>query len=209
MKDYTLSEFQQNDRRVSNLIAIYEGSQGGRRQGRRSATSSDTLRAAVVFLHSALEEVFRNLFLWKLPAGSREALNLIPLNGTPANQRAKPFLLGDLLPYDGGFVHNVIRDSISAYVDHMNLNNVAELCSSLRMIDIDCAQFDAYFSGLAESMSRRHQIVHQMDRNHSSGTGNSRVQAISVRQVKVWQENTRGFVLSLVDVADRADRPGI
>lgn len=200
MKEHTLSEFTQNNGRVSNLIAAYEASQTHRRQGRRDAKSADTLRAAVVFLHSALEEVFRNLFLWKLPYGSRDTLNTIPLVGTPASQRAKAFLLGDLIDHRGQFVHNVIRDSIEAYVDHMSINTVQELCVCLRMIDVVPNALDEYYSGLAASMQRRHQIVHQMDRNHTPGIGNSRVQSISVRQVKAWQDNTGRFVAALVDV---------
>lgn len=199
MKEHTLFEFEENDARVSNLIAIYEASQNGRRQGRRDAKSSDTLRAAVVFLHSALEEVFRNLFLWKLPTGNRESLNLVPLAGTPANQRAKAFLLGDLIPYDGRFVHNVIRDSIDAYVDNMNINSIHDICSNLKMIEIQSQQFDAYFANLAKCINRRHQIVHQMDRNDNSGRGNARIQSISVRQVRGWQVNTRNFVNELVE----------
>ena len=202
MKDYTLAEFHQNNGRVSNLIAVYETSQSNRRQGRRDAKSADTLRAAVVFLHSALEEVLRNLFLWKLPSGSRDSLNQVPLVGMPANQRAKPFLLGELIPYRGRFVENIIRESIDAYVDQMNLNDIAGLCSSLKMIGIEHAQFEPYFSKLAKCMQRRHQIVHQMDRNHKPGTGNAHVQSISVKQVRDWQQNTKRFVLTLIDVSD-------
>lgn len=201
MKDYTLSEFHQNNARVRNLIAIYEASQNTRRQGRRDAQSADTLRAAVVFLHSALEEVFRNLFLWKLPSGNRDSVNLVPLIGTPANQRAKPFLLGDLIPHEGRFVHNIIRDSIDAYVDHMSLNGIHDLCSNLKMVEIESSQFEPFFPKLARCMARRHQIVHQMDRNHTPGTGNARVQSISARQVRDWQENTKGFVLAVVEAA--------
>lgn len=54
MREYTLQEFRQNNGRVSNLIATYRALQDGRGQGRRNAQAADTLRAAVVFLHSAL-----------------------------------------------------------------------------------------------------------------------------------------------------------
>ncbi|KAF1712221.1 hypothetical protein CSC70_01440 [Pseudoxanthomonas kalamensis DSM 18571] len=120
----------------------------------------------------------------------------------PANQRAKSFLLGDLLPYEGQFVHNIIRDSIDAYVDQMNLNGIQDVCSNLRMVGIESAQFDHFYPKLAKCMARRHQIVHQMDRNHAVGTGNARVQSISVNQVRDWQENTKRFVQEVVEVAD-------
>ena len=202
MREYTLQEFRQNHGRVSNLIAVYRALQDGRRQGRRDAQSADTLRAAVVFLHSALEEVFRNLFLWKLPEGSASALNTIPLK-TETN-RSKGFFLGDLLPYDGRFVHNVIRESIEAHVDRMSINNLADLREGLRLIEIDTNQFEAFYPKLAACMARRHQIVHQMDRNHDVGPGSARVQTISVRQVVDWQENTHNFVHELIDVVGGA-----
>lgn len=198
MREYTLQEFRQNNGRVSNLIATYRALQDGRGQGRRNAQAADTLRAAVVFLHSALEEVFRNLFLWKLPQGSPSALNTIPLKTeTP---RSKGFLLGDLLAYEGRFVHNVIRESIEAHVDRLSINNLADLREGLKLIEIDTTQFEAFYAKLAASMARRHQIVHQMDRNHDVGRGNARVQTISVRQVMDWQENTHDFVIELLGV---------
>lgn len=203
MKDFTQKEFRANNGRVSNLILIYQSTQSAKRQGRRDAKSSDTLRAAVVLLHSALEEVFRNLFLWRLPSGSRESLNQIPLAGTPANQRAKAFLLGDLIPWDDRFVHNVIRESIDAYINQMNLNGIPDICSSLKMIDIESEQFRKYFPLLSESMKRRHQIVHQMDRSSPFRNAGSRTQSISVRQVKKWQDNTAAFVYALLDSIER------
>ncbi|WP_141233622.1 hypothetical protein [Lysobacter antibioticus] len=196
MKDYTLREFIQNDGRVSNLIGTYQALQAGKKGGRRTAQSADTLRAAVVFVHSALEEVFRNLLLWKLPEGDPLALNLIPLVGS--DRVNGKFQLGDLAPYSGQFVHNVIRDSIDSYVDRMNISNIADLRAKLAMINVESAQFGAYYSKLASCMERRHQIVHQMDRNHAIGPGSVRVQSISVSKVIGWQENTKAFVFDLL-----------
>ncbi|MCR6662857.1 MAG: hypothetical protein NVV60_06825 [Luteimonas sp.] len=200
MREYTLQEFRQNEGRIANLVATYRALQSGHAQGRRNAQSADTLRAAVVFLHSALEEVFRNLFLWKLPQGSQASLNTIPLKTD--NHRPKGFLLGDLLPYEGRFVHNIIRDSIETYVDRMNINNLADLREGLKLIGIETNQFDPFYPKLAACMARRHQIVHQMDRNHETGRGSARVQTISVRQVTDWQENTHNFVFALVAAID-------
>ena len=197
MRSYTLTEFAANLERVKNLVAIYEEIQlpGA---GRRSVKAADTLRAAVVFLHSALEEVVRNTFLWKLPLAESAALDDIPLVGLSPTQRAVPFLLGKLAPHRGRFVDNIIRESIDSYVDHMNVNSTNELSRCLKMIGLDPNAFSSHFSELQAMMERRHQIVHQMDRNHVSGTGRHRAQSISVRQVCAWRDNLASFVQAVV-----------
>lgn len=199
MKAFTSDEFTQNLSRVTNLISTYLAAQSGRGQGRRNAHSSDTLRAAVVFLHSALEELIRNIFLDRLPRGPAENLDSIPLKTSPA--RHKGFTLGDLKQYDGLFVHNVIRESINAHADRMSINNPADLRSALKLAEIDTTSLDEHFSELGRIMSRRHQIVHQMDRNHEKGRGNARVQTISVAQVSGWRDRVREFGHALIELA--------
>lgn len=197
MRTHTLSEFEANIARVSNLVAIYkELRKPG--AGRRSVASTDTLRAAVIFLHSALEEVIRNLFLWKLPLADSEALDEIPLNGLSPTHRATPFLLGKLAAHRGRFVENIIRESIESYVDHMNVNNTNEVSRCLKMVGLDARRFAEHFSKLQSMMERRHQIVHQMDRNHEFGTGRHRAQSISLFQVDSWRENLSLFVRAVV-----------
>jgi hypothetical protein len=197
VREFTLDEFRTNLDRVGNLVSIY---QELRRPGagRRSVKAADTLRAAVVFMHSALEEVIRNLYLWKLPDAEGSALDEIPLVGLAPNQRVTPFLLGKLAPHRGLFVHNVIRDSITAYVDQMNVNNTNELAGCLRLVGLDPTAYADYYPQLQAMMKRRHQIVHQMDRNHDVGTGRHRAQSISVRQVHAWRNNLHLFVHAAV-----------
>jgi len=185
MRDYTISEFDSNLDRVNNLIAVYKVLQE-KVKGRKSVKSGDTLRAAVVFLHSSLEEVIRNLFLWKLPDAQSDALDEIPLKGASPTHRPTPFLLGKLAAHRGLFVHNVIRESIEAYVDHLNINNTSELCRCLGMIGLTPSDYSQYYPKLSEMMARRHQIVHQMDRNHEYGVGNHRAQSIAVAKVEIW-----------------------
>jgi len=202
MRDYTLDEFNKNLERALSLVGVYELSRAGVR-GRRSVSASDVLRAATVFLHSALEEVIRNLFRWKLPNGSEKYLDEIPLLGANPAHRPAHFLLGKLAPHRGRFVDNVILDSIEAYVDHMNINNTTELCHCLEMISIRPGSFSKYYGALEKMMARRHQIVHQMDRNEAGGAGQHRAQSISVQQVKGWAYNLKAFVLAVVaDVPD-------
>jgi RiboL-PSP-HEPN len=197
MRAYTLEEFDKNIDRVRNLIAVYEvlRSPGA---GRRTAKAADTLRAAVVFLHSALEEVIRNTFLWKLPLADSAVLDSIPLVGLSPSGRPEKFFLGKLAPHRGLFVDNVIRDSIDAYVDRMNINDTTEIARCLEMIGLVPTKFATNFPKLQAMMNRRHQIVHQMDRNPQSGTGRHRTQSISTQQVRDWSNNLVEFVYAIV-----------
>jgi RiboL-PSP-HEPN len=198
MREHTLAEFSKNVSRVRNLVEIYELTRAAGR-GRRSVSASDTLRAAVVFLHSSLEEVVRNVFLWKLPEASETSLNEIPLAGSSSSTgRAEKFFLGKLAAHRGLFVDNVIRNSIDEFVDRLNVNNTNDLSHCLEMIGVAPSQFAQYFPRLQSLMERRHQIVHQMDRNETSGTGQHRAQSISKRQVELWLENLDRFVSGLL-----------
>lgn len=197
LRDFTIGEFERNLARARSLIGVYELSRGGAK-GRRSVSKSDVLRAATVFLHSSLEEVFRNVFLWKLPSGRQDVLNKIPLVGSKPNNRPAAFLLGELAAHRGRIVDNVIRASIEQYVDNMNINHVPELQVCIEMIGLNPSNFTAFYPDLGRMMARRHQIVHQMDRNHQAGVGQHSAQSISVALVERWASNLNGFVRSMV-----------
>lgn len=193
MRRHTTEEFQRNMDRAENLINVHKVLQNPG-QGRRSVKSTDTLRASVVFMHSALEELIRNLFLWKLPLADSQALDSIPLKGLSPSHRPEKFLLGRLAKFRGEFVENVIRDSIDEYVNHMNINSTKDFCDCLAMIGVQHAQFSDHFPLLEEMMNRRHQIVHQMDRNHTVGTGSHRASSISEKKVLTWKRNLEQLV---------------
>jgi RiboL-PSP-HEPN len=198
LKDYTLEEFALNISRVRNLVRVYEKirAQGS---GRKSVQSTDVLRAAVVFLHGALEEVIRNLFIWKLPDAGEHTLNEIPMIGVgQPSGRPEKFLLGKLANYKGRFVENLIRESIVQYVNYLNINNISDLRSCLEKIGLQPNQYTEYFADLAALMKRRHQIAHQADRNSEEGQGQHRAQSLSANRVKSWIESVEEFVKAVV-----------
>jgi hypothetical protein len=47
---------------------------------------------------------------------------------------------------------------------------------------------------LAEMMKRRHQIVHQADRNEKTGRGQYQAQSLSTTSVKNWVDAVEAFV---------------
>jgi hypothetical protein len=189
-------EFRQNAGRVENLISAYrelETHNIGQPQ-----TRADVLRAAVVLMHSTLEEIVRNLYVSLLPSGSVDSLNAIPFVAYGPSNRARQILLGDLQQFQGQFVENIIRDSVDAFVDTMNLNNTVQLCSCLKMVDISPATLRSTFPQLDGLMKRRHQIVHQMDRNNELDPLDFPVTDIELGVVLTWQDALGEFFLELV-----------
>ena len=108
--DFTNGEFSENMARVENLI---NGAEFIEATNPESNLSEDVLRAAVVFLHSTLEEVVRNLFLFRVPNVRTENLNKIPLaTERGGGSRPEKILLGQLVPFQGKLLENIIIDSI-------------------------------------------------------------------------------------------------
>jgi RiboL-PSP-HEPN len=198
MRRHTLDEFTSNIDRVKNLVAVYRKNRPAGK-GRTSVEDTDVLRAAVVFLHSSIEEVVRNLIIWKLPVvGTEEALDKIPLLGLAPNARPEKFFLGKLARYKGRFVVNLIRESIEAYVDVLNVNNVRDLNEYLTMISVDASSLRHHFSELEKVFRRRHQIVHQADRNSETGSGQHLAESLSIATVEGWVSSVQTFVDELI-----------
>ena len=87
-----------NIARVRNLTEIYRNHLMGRGRGRRDHSKTDVLRAAVVLLHAAMEDLLRSIAYWKLPSATPQTLAKIPLiSSAPAVK----FNLGDLSAHRG------------------------------------------------------------------------------------------------------------
>lgn len=197
MNDFTNGEFAENMVRVSNLIAA---SQKLVTQDAKDAESADDiLRAAVMFLHSSLEEIIRNLYLYRLPSVGQEALNKIPFVTLEGIHRSKGILLGDLYMYQGSFVRNVINESINNYVNTLNINNADQLAECLKLADIQVEPLRQFFSQLNSLMKRRHQIVHQMDRANELDPLSDPVNQINATLVADWKQSLEGFANMLFD----------
>lgn len=212
MRDHTAQEFRNNLARVRNLTDVYKSLSIPRVKGRVSVKKTDVLRAAVVFLHGSVEEVFRNLLLWKLPAvGNEEALNAVPLIGGRPSGRAEKFLLGRLTEFRGRFVENLIYESVEAYVNFMNLNNKGDIESYLRMVGLEPTQFSMHYDAMQSLFQRRHQIVHQADRNSSYGSGQHKAESLALVKVEMWIDVTEAFIGEVIAATpdNPDDLPGL
>lgn len=200
--DFTNGEFRENILRVDNLILAYvalKKNNVGDNQMR-----DDVLRATIVFLHSTLEEVIRNLLILRVPNSSSEVLSKIPFVMN-SNRRPEKIHLGELTSYRGKFVENVIIDSVDKYVDSMSINNQSQLIEFLGMASIPLEKLPKYFSNLEKLMKRRHQIVHQMDRTNELDPLLGPVSRIGMTFVTESRAALTGFYRTLNGIVNRLD----
>jgi hypothetical protein len=180
--------------RVRHLVSLYEA-YVGQGQGRRDIRASDVLRAATVLLHATLEQLLRDLATQYLPAAPREALDVVPLVGIKG--RAEKFLLGALAEHREKQVSDLIRESVDAYLSKVNYNDTEDVAVLLRSVGIDTARVNGRFADLEALMQRRHQIVHQADRNPERGRGQHWAQSIGRHTVLRWIEAVEDFVAAV------------
>lgn len=151
----------------------------------------------MVFLHSSLEEIIRNLYLYNLPNASAENLNKITLATNEHSHRPKSIQLGDLLEFKGQFVENVIQESINRYVDVLSINNSTQLVECLKLANIRYEPLRQFFDPLNSLMQRRHQIVHQMDRSNELDPLAYPINIIDLEIVNNWKEAVTGLASAL------------
>jgi hypothetical protein len=197
-KDQLSAVAKDNLERASNLVEIYEKHLLGVGKGRRPVSSSDILRASVVFLHAALEDFLRNLAEWKFPKGGHDLLNKIPLVGQ-RNGRAEKFYLGELVKHKKKTVDQVLKESVSSYLERSNYNNVGELKTLLSDVGVDPTKVSSHFNELSKLMLRRHHIVHRVDRNDKPGRGHHRAKPINHGNVKAWIRRVDAFIKDVLN----------
>jgi hypothetical protein len=200
MTDFTNGQFDGNLQRIDHLVAA--AARLRNLDAGASVQADDVLRAAVVFMHSTLEEVLRSLFLSRLPNASAETLNRIPFAAHDPSHRPKAIQLGELKNFTGLYVDNVIRHSISRYVDSLNVNNSEQLIGLLQLAGIRTAGLDEHMGDLNELMKRRHKIAHQMDRDSDYDPAEAPSINIDDTLVARWKTALVGFMSSLTAQLD-------
>ncbi len=191
--------YEDNISRVRNLLSLYRDQLAGPGQGRRAVHSTDVLRAATVFLHATLESFLRDLARWKLPGAPEEVLNDIPLIGLGTKGRAEKFFLGKLASYKEKSVEDLLRLSITKYLDTTSFNDTTEIAKLLESISINVEHVNSRFNDISEMIKRRHHIVHQADRNERPGSGQHKARGINTSNIERWIEAVDEFVQSVLD----------
>ncbi|XXQ67402.1 HEPN domain-containing protein [Neisseriaceae bacterium B1] len=204
--------FYKNIRRVSSLIEIYDlvKSEG---KERKKVTETDTLRASVVFLHAALEDVMRGLALifW-IAENNKNILEKIPLDLNHINvaHHNLKFTLGDLTELVGKnqTIETLIEASVRKYIyTKFTINDISQLKEEIKKLKFtETFQFiedlnEEKKSNLINFFARRHRIVHHADRNQNNDRGERRAKAIRPETVEKWKEEIIEIVQSLFEEA--------
>ena len=190
--------FYDNLGRVRHLLRLYELI-GGPNRGRRPTNSADILRAAVVLLHATMEELLRTAGLRYIPTASKDYLDQIPLTGVKPKGNPKNILLGDLAVHRGKSVDQLLEDAIANHLNQSSYNSVEQITGILEAIVVDVDPYRHLFPRLAEMTSRRHDIVHQADKNPKTGRGQHKVRSISSTTVKGWADTVEELAAQLED----------
>lgn len=194
----TKIESDENLARVDNLINLH--ARLADQHIGSSAERDDILRSAVVFLHSTIEELVRNLFIERLPNQERAILDEIPFSVHASSHRAKGIMLGELArEYNGIFIENIVLDSINSYVNSMNLNDTTQLSVQLKKVGIDISKISSEFQSINGLMKRRHQIVHQMDRSNSLDPDTYPISEIHESLVVSWRNSVQRLLKSCLE----------
>lgn len=186
----------QNLTRVRALVAVYQ-ERAGRGSGRRPVETTDLLRAAVVFLHAAMEDVLRSMLEWKWPQTTLKS-SLEDVGLLIGSDLQRKISLADLLVYRGSSIDDVIRLSIGAHLAKSNFNNVGEIKKALKRSDLSQTLVSGFEGDLAAMMARRHLIVHRADRHDVGGSGHHAAASLGQGLVENWIAAVEGFCKGIV-----------
>lgn len=160
---------------------------------------TDVLRATVVFMHASLEELLRQLAASFLPVADEEALNSIPLAGSPAGSRPEKFFLGRLAKHRGKSVDELLLESVQEHLSTSNFNDVGEIDRLLVATKLEAPAIRAHYPAIAAMMKRRHSIVHRAD--VAADTVDGRAQELAATDVVEWHEALLDFARDVLGKA--------
>lgn len=178
-----LTRFDRNIARVDNMCELFE--QVKQTPKRPTVKEGDILRAAVVFLHSALEDYLRGVLIDWLPIwGDKKAIDGISL--LKSENRAEKFYLGTLLEFSDMKVSELISESVRLHMSRVSFNDVQDIATWVNKIGLTLKDFHDQ-EAVNNMIKRRHKIVHETDANQKSGQGNHYAASINVQTVKAWE----------------------
>lgn len=193
-KDDIMLIFNKNYGRINNLLSIYRNLSESKGKGRKPTHNQDILRASIVLIHSTLEDYLRNILTIKLPHSNSTILNSVPLLGSSDNGRRSKFELGDLIAFKELKVEKVIEDSVSDYLKYVSFNDTNDIVSNLTKISIIITpEIIELLPTLNEFIKRRHNIVHNADREFEVRKGIHKIKSISYNKVIKWQKTLDKF----------------
>jgi hypothetical protein len=181
----TLVRFHFNMNRVMRLRTISEHLSDKDEQ-------QDILRAAVVLLHASLEDVLRNLLMWKLPTDDR-LLDGIDFEPKENRRNRNKITLLELAESRDKSVDDVIRAAIRAHCYERTFNNVADLVTAIEIFGLSADEYRPIAVNILPMIKRRHEIVHNSDRPEGNDEGHGTPSYIDLEMVAGWMNHVQTF----------------
>jgi hypothetical protein len=157
----------------------------------------DIARASVVFLHSSLETMIREIY--RIMLQDQDNISYIPLakqSGVP--NRKEKFLLSDLVKFRGKSINDVINDSILEYLSQLSINNTTDIANILERSSLSDVTIKKYYPKLEEMIHRRHQIVHEGD--IVKGDPEYLLNPITIENISHWLDTTTEFCAEIIRI---------
>lgn len=197
--------FDSNLQRVDSLIAMYSQVKGTEQSDKnKDYRFTDMLRAAVVFLHSAFEEYFRNIITVWLPVkGTKELLKSIVLPDDAGKNGVK-YSLSDLLLYKDKTVGEIFQESVAEFMSRSSFNSYSEIYSWGTKIGLTFKSFDKQ-KDIDKAVQRRHKIVHEADIELRSTR--KQIKGIKEADIAQWRQAYSELVEMVESQVDEWKKP--
>ena len=185
--------FNANLERVDSLCNIYTKMKDDRFSDGKDYKLTDMLRAAIVMLHSAFEEYYRNVIKQWLPTkGDKKALETIALPDDVGNKGTTKYTLYSLMDFKDKTINDLFLTAINEYMSRQSFNSFDEICKWSCKIGLDLSNFKSlpkkYYDDIDKAVHRRHKIVHEADTSRNNEKQTDRLTPIMPGTVLQWKE---------------------
>ena len=181
-------------RRAGDLVdAAVEEVPGSTGFASTNGRGADILRAAVILLHAALEDLVRSIQDRRLPDAPAEALNRIDLPMPDGAPKPKVGLGTFAVQFRGLTVREAVRACVEAHLERKTFNNPDDLARGLKDVGVaDPAAVLGDDAGRIKLLTtRRHQIAHRADDDPAPGAGATAPVGIDAPTLLEWAAAVR------------------
>lgn len=181
------ARFHGNLERVAGLVRVFEVGGG----------NSDILRAAVVLLHAALEELVRSTVRVLLPRSPRPFEKMVFAWFGSEKRGPDKISLQQLADFRGKTVEEILDRAFEYHLDHSSYNYPAEVIGALRELRVTLPpeeELRPILRELSPMMARRHRIAHCADAER----GGQGLQQLEAQEVMTWLEAVRALGVLVV-----------
>jgi hypothetical protein len=164
--------------------------------------SAEIHRLSIVFFHSILEDILREVVRHRFHHGHAEWLKdaqLPHVNDT--DRRQTKYSLAELKSrYPGKTIDDIAGIAADNYLGALSFNSATDLMNWVNKAGLKQAPMRPYLDALETGIQRRHKIVHEADLMESSNGPTPRT--ISHHEVVTFMIAVVGFAVVLLDQID-------